>query len=235
MRIAIVEDQAAERASIRALAERYCRERGLEAEILCFGSGESFLEAAPEGVALALLDIEMAALSGLDVARRLRERDRIVQIIFITALVQYAIDGYAVDAVDFIAKPVGFAALSAGLDRAMVRIRALTPRFLTTRYAKEPLSLRIQQIVYIESLNKKTFVHMSDGQALCSSEPLYALEERLRGEPFYRCHNAFLVNLAFVHTVGAAELTVPGQRIPVSKHRRRDFFRQLTAYRGSML
>ena len=235
MRIAVVEDSAREREALMAQVERYCRENGIDARLLPFGDGAEFLEARPEDIDLVLFDIEMARLNGMEAARRLRETDARVQIIFVTFMVQYAIEGYSVDAADFVAKPVSYPGLCAALDRAMRRIRFHAPRFLNTSYAKEPVTCLIQNILCVESINKKTVIHMADGQALYSSEPLYALEEKLSGEAFFRCHNAYLVNLGQVQTVGAAELMLPGMRVPVSKYRKKAFFQRLAACRGRLL
>ena len=235
MRIAVVEDSVAERVQLETLLARYCEERGMDAQVLPFDSGEAFLDARPDELDLVLMDIEMAGINGMETARRMREYDRRAQLVFITYLVQYAIEGYAVDAVDFIAKPVVYPVLCAGLDRAMARIRMLTPRFLMTSYAREPVTCQIQEITCIESLNKKTLIHMAGGGVLRSSEPLYVLEEKLAGENFFRCHNAYLVNLRFVQTVNATELTLADQHIPISKYRKREFFRRLAACRGGLL
>jgi DNA-binding LytR/AlgR family response regulator len=64
---------------------------------------------------------------------------------------------------------------------------------------------------------------------------LYTLEKRLEAEPFFRCHNAFLVNLDEVRTVSSSEVTVQGMRIPVSKYRKKEFMQALAAFRGRQL
>ena len=233
--IAVVEDTKSERELLQGFVEQYCREKGLELQLELFEDGASFLERYPAALDVVLLDIEMPGLSGLDTARRLREFDKTVQILFISYLVQYAIEGYLVDAADFLPKPVAYPTFSSRMDRVMGKLRFYAPRFLMTSYAKEPISCQIQQISYIESLNKKTILHLADGREYFSSEPLYALEEKLRGEAFFRCHNAFLVNLGHVCTVGANDLTVPGHSIPVSKYRKKEFLQKLAACRGRML
>ena len=233
--IAIVEDTKSERERLQSFMEQYCREKGLELQLQLFEDGAAFLEQYPAALDVVLLDIEMPGLSGLDTARRMREFDKNVQLLFVTYLVQYAIEGYSVDAADFLPKPVSYPTFCSRMDRLMGKLRYFAPRFLMTSYAREPISCQIQQISYIESLNKKTILHMADGQEYFSSEPLYALEEKLRGEAFFRCHNAFLVNLGHVCTVGANELTVSGQTIPVSKYRKKEFLQKLAACRGRML
>lgn len=232
--IAIVEDTKAEREFLETCTRNYLEASGQEAVIRTFESGSSFLENYPESLDLVLLDIEMPELSGMDTARRIRTFDRGVQILFVTYLVQYAIEGYSVDAADFIPKPVSYRSFSVRMDRVMEKIRILTPRYLMTSYARTPVSCQIQLISYIESLNKKTIIHLSDGGMYYSSEPLYALEEKLSGEAFFRCHNAFLVNLNQVRSVKAGLAIVSGREIPVSKYRKKDFLERLALCRGGI-
>lgn len=233
--IAIVEDNKSEREHLRALAGDYLKERGIEAELLLFEDGAAFLENYPPALHLVLLDIEMPRLGGMDTAWRLRAFDRSVQILFVTCLIQYAIEGYQVDAADYLLKPVAYPLFCTRLDRVMEKITYQTPRFLMTSYAKKPLSFQVQEISFIESLNKKTIIHLCGGDEHYSSEPLYALEEKLAGEPFFRCHNGYLVNLGKVTSVSSGEAHVPGRTIPVSKYRKKEFMEKLAACRGRSL
>jgi len=235
LNIAIVDDNSDERTRLREYAENYCRERSMEAAFTLFEDGASFLEHYPDPVDIIFLDIEMPRLGGMDTARRLREFDKSAQILFVTYLVQYAIEGYSVNAADFIPKPVSYPSFCSSMDRVMDKIRFFMPRFLMTSYDKGPISCQIQDICYIESLNKKTIIHLTDGSSRFSSEPLYALEEKLKNEPFFRCHNAFLVNLGHIHTVNGNEAVVLGQPIPISKYRKKEFMQKLARTRGKLL
>lgn len=237
MHITIVEDQAEERERLQAFTEKYCAAHQLAAQLCLYPDGDSFLQhyALDPHPDLIFMDIEMPGKSGMETARKLRELDPQVPLIFITYMVQFALEGYSVDAADFIPKPVTYASFSAHLDRQLGKIRAGAPRFLQTSYAKQPLSLRIQHICYIESLHKKTIIHDIDGETHYSSEPLYALEEKLSDEPFFRCHNGYLVNLAHVKRMDSANVFMPNDALPLSKYRKKEFMQTLAAYRGRML
>jgi len=235
LNIAIVDDNSDERMRLREYAETYCRESSLEAAFILFEDGASFLENYPEAVDIVLLDIEMPRLSGMDTARKLREFDKSVQLLFVTYLVQYAIEGYSVNAADFIPKPVSYPSFQSSMNRVMDKIRFFMPRFLMTSYDKTPILCRIQDISYIESLNKKTIIHLVDGSSNFSSEALYAIEDKLKDEAFFRCHNAFLVNLGHIHTVSGNEALVCGKTIPISKYRKKEFMQTLAKTRGKIL
>ncbi len=237
MHISIVEDQTEERQRLQDYTEKYCAAHQLEVQLCVYPDGDSFLKhyTVDPHPDLIFMDIEMPGQSGMETARKLREIDRAVPLIFVTYMVQFALEGYSVDAADFIPKPVTYASFSTHLDRQLGKMRTAAPRFLQTSYAKQPLSLQVQHICFIESLRKKTIIHDIDGGTHYSSEPLYALEEKLSGEPFFRCHNAYLVNLAHVKRMDSTSVYMPADALPLSKYRKKEFMQTLAAYRGRML
>lgn len=235
LRVAIVEDVAAERSRMKEYAENYFASKGIEAEFYFFEDGMYFLEQYPGRLDVVFLDIEMKYVDGLRTARKLREFDEQVQILFVTRMIQYALEGYSVDAADFLVKPIRYPVFCSRMDRVMRKIQTNTPRFLVTKQGKEEICCPIQGITYIEALNKRTIIHRKGQESLIPSETLTALEKKLEGEPFFRCHKAFLVNLNHIQNIAAAEVTVDGARIPVSKYRKKEFMRVLANYRGRML
>lgn len=235
IRIAVVEDMARERSRMKDYVENYFSAKGIEAELLLYTDGKEFLDKYPDHLDILLLDIEMKELDGISTAHQIRSFDENVQILFVTRMIQYALEGYAVDAADFIVKPVRYPVFCTRMDRVLRKILINKPRYLTFRLGKEELSCQIQKITCIEALNKKTIIHLSDREELLCTEPLYQLEKRLEGEPFFRCHNAFLVNMNFIHKVSSSEVSAGNQTIPVSKYRKKEFFQALTNYRGRML
>lgn len=234
MRIAIVEDQAAERSRLKEYAENYFAAKGMEAEYFLFEDGSYFLEQYPGRLDLVFLDIEMKCLDGVRTAHRLREFDGQVQILFVTRMIQYALEGYAVDAADFLVKPLRYPVFCSRMDRVVQKIQFVTPRFLMMKQGREEICCPIQQITYMESLSKKTILHRKGQPDMYPAETLAALESRLKEEPFFRCHKSFLVNLNHIQNVSAADVTVDGVQVPVSKHRRREFMQALANYRGKM-
>jgi DNA-binding LytR/AlgR family response regulator len=235
IRIAIVEDMAPERSRMKEYVEQYFAGKNMEYELFLFTDGRYLLEQYPKQLDLILLDIEMEQLDGLKTAHQIREFDEKVQIFFVTAMIQYALEGYSVDAADFIVKPIRYPVFCSRMDRIMKKIQAARPHLIAIRQGKEEILCPAQQIICIESNNKKTVIHREGEAEILSTEPLYTLEKRLEQEPFFRCHNAFLVNLKYIQTVTSTEVTVHGMRVPVSKHRKKEFMQALTNYRGRML
>lgn len=236
-RIVLAEDNPRDESTIRQLCERFFEESGERAEILVFEDGSDLLAANPTGVDLYLLDIEMPRIDGMTVAKRIRATDSNVAICFLTSLGQLAPDGYTVDAMGFMIKPVSYETFRRTMRRALERIdhhRALLVPFKdgkTSRYVD------LRSIAFIESLRKKTVVHIAgkEDESFGCSEPLKSIEMRLSNEGFFRVHNAFLINLDFIEAVETTSVVVQGVTIPVSKHRKAQFLQTLAVYVGRRL
>lgn len=231
---AIAEDVPAEQARLGEYITRFFANRGEEVRLSLFASGEALLEAYPEGLDAVFLDIEMAGLNGMETARRLRRFDPEVPLLFVTNMVQFALEGYEVNAADFIVKPLDYTSLSMRLERLSHRLERNRARFLLVKQGTQSLRCNVREITYIEALNKKTILHRLDGAPLVCSEPLYTLEKSL-SQGFFRCHNAFLVNLDHIEALSAGEATLHGEQVPISKYRKKDFLAALANHRGRLL
>lgn len=229
----IAEDVPAERELLGAYITRFFAERGETVQLSLFSSGEELLEGYPSDVHGVFLDIEMAGLNGMDTARRLRAFSPDVPLIFVTNMMQFALEGYEVNAADFIVKPLDYTALSLRLERFARRLERDSERFLLVKQGGQTLRCDVREITYIEALNKKTILHRCHGEPITCSDPLYALEKSLESG-FFRCHNAFLVNLDHIEAISAVEVTLHGEQVPVSKYRKKEFLAALANHRGRL-
>lgn len=237
MRIVLAEDSPHDEYEIRSLVERFFEERGERVELLAFDDGDALFENAPRDVDLYLLDIEMPHIDGLQVAKAVRVRDRDVPICFVTSLGHLALEGYTVDAVGFLIKPLAYPSFADTMRRALDRIERVRSRLVPFRDGKNEFYVDARSIGWVESLNKRTVVH-AGGVARVCSDALKTVEGQLVQagvDSFFRIHNAFLVNLAHVETVTAADVVVDGETLPVSKHRKRAFMQALASYVGKHL
>ena len=122
IRIALVEDEDIYVKQMQKYLEQYSRENGLKINLKVFGDGEDILEYYTGQYDIFLLDIQMQFMDGMTAAEKIRELDPKVILIFVTNMVQYAVQGYSVDAMDYILKPVDYFMLSQRLNKAVARL-----------------------------------------------------------------------------------------------------------------
>ncbi len=221
MRIAICDDQKAHLALLQEGCRRWGESCGEKVQVLGFSSAEAFLFSYEKDKRLdvLLLDIQMPGLSGMDLARRLRENRDFLTLALITAIPDFALEGYQVDALAYLVKPVADEALFALLDK--VRARARQP-FLLVDQEDGTRRLAIPDILYLESQGHKTRI-VCKGKELLSPHLLSYFESLLAEQfpgQFHRCHRCYLINLACTSSIHKKEVLLDeNQRVPVARGR----------------
>ena len=250
LKVMLAEDLASEREILSEYIQRYAKENEIRVRMDAFSDGTYLLEEfSAEGADLIFLDIDMKYMDGIHTARKIREKDERVQIVFITKMVQHALEGYEVSAADYIVKPVSYELFAGKMDRVLRRAALEASErsdrlLLKTLQGQHVLSAR--DILYAETSGRHVIVHVCSGSpkpdpetVLETSVPLSQLEKQLNMQNFFRCHSAYLVNLRYVTGYSQSDvflgrnLAEDGHdliRIPLSKHRRRLFTEALLHY-----
>ena len=231
IRIASVEDTAFDRQVLQDCLREYGQETGTELQITEFTGGSAFLEQDPDDLDLIFMDIMMDGMDGLTTARKLRRRDSRVLLVFVTSMVQYAVQGYSVDAMDFIVKPVTYTGLKLCMDRAVRRLNETASVRLRFTNREGTHSVDAAEICYIESLEHRIVVHTTQGE-IPSDLSLASAEKMVKALPFFRCHVSYLVNLRYVDRVSGNDVWVNGDRLAISRYRRKDFLEAWSAWIG---
>ncbi|BAR05176.1 two-component response regulator [Parascardovia denticolens DSM 10105 = JCM 12538] len=117
--VAIVEDEPDDARRLDSCLQRYGAERGVDFRLEHFGRPSDFLDSYKARYDLVFMDIEMPGMDGLSAAKRLRQFDQEVILIFVTNLAQYASRGYEVNALDYVMKPMEYQTFERKMDRAV--------------------------------------------------------------------------------------------------------------------
>lgn len=219
MRVVICDDEGALAGAVEALAGRWSADRGTPCRVRTFASGEELLfeTAGSYPYDLILLDIDLGGgnLSGLELARRIRETDARVALAFLTNHPGYVFAGYEVAALRYLMKPVTEDNLFPLLDLVLSRLGRAS-RYLAVEADGEQLRLEEDAILYLEARGHAVRIE-TEGGPVTVKEPLSALARRL-GTDFVPAHRSFLVNLRRVERVGRAACLLEGGRsVPVSR------------------
>ncbi|MCM1233913.1 MAG: LytTR family DNA-binding domain-containing protein [Ruminococcus flavefaciens] len=231
-RIAVIDDEQASRQRLSDHVLCYADERGISLEVIRFESGVQFLEHYSHDFDLVFLDIEMPGMDGMETARELRKMDEDVCIIFVTNLARYALHGYEVNAFDFLVKPVAYAGFTVRFERALRYVgRLREEKTVILQFDGVMKRIGLSEIAYIESAGAYLVYHTSSG--LCRVRgALKTAEQELGGDGFLRCNHGYLVNLRYVTDVADDTVTVAGDRLKISRHKKKEFIGGLTGYLG---
>ena len=217
--IAVCEDNGPERAELCGVCREILEQSGTEYEITEFSSAEELYERLkeyPDAWDLLFLDIRMGDMSGMELARRIRREGNPVKLVFVTGDEGFALEGYGVQPLHYLMKPVERKALEEAIRRALEERQE--EEKLILRNGSRTIVLTPGEIRYAESYNHHILLHREDGQDSTCLLSLRELEKQLPPGRFCRCHNSYLINLEYVETVARTEISLRGGvHLPVGR------------------
>ncbi len=230
LRCLIIDDEPPAREIIR----RYIADiPSLELVAECTNALEALVLLQHSPVDLLFLDIRLPQLNGTDFLKTLQQRP---MVIFTTAFPDYALEGYELDAVDYLLKPIRFERFIKAINKAFVQTGHKTmpeqapPReehqqeaFVYFRADRKMVKVMLKDIFYIESMKDYVKVVMSDG-VLITKQSITSVEAMLPDKLFIRSHRSFIVSLARIRTFTSEVIEIDKTEIPIGK-----------LYRGAVL
>ncbi len=230
MRTAIVEDMPQNTKILQDYLQRYEEETNTPIQITSFQNGMDFITNYHPIWDLILLDIEMPLMNGIETARKIRQVDPDVLIIFITCMAQYAIEGYSVHALDYILKPFHYYAFCSKLDQVRDILASRQKKKILINTRNGQLLLAPEHLLYIEVQDHTLCYHTQQGPLYATGkQSLSSLAEELADCSFARCHQAFLVNLQYVVRYSKNTVWLSGDTIPMSRTYYKPFTQALLA------
>ena len=233
LKIIILEDEKPQLDQLTGYLERYQAEHpGFAFTLETYGQGIALLDAYQRDADLIFLDIRVPDMPGIEVARHIRRVDDSVMIIFVTSLTQYALDGYSVQAFDYILKPIHYASFSAKLERMLRMLSRRDPQFMLDLRTRDcAWKIPADSVIYIEVSAHDLLFH-TGGETIRLWGTLSKYEKLLREAHFARPSTSFLVNLKYVRQIKKDEILLGGCSIPLSRSKRTEFLAALARYKG---
>lgn len=231
IRIAVAEDEKQYADQLQAYIQKYADQSGEIIDVAMYTDGDELIENYKAQFDLVLLDVEMPFLDGMSTAELIRKTDQEVVIIFITNMAQYAIRGYAVDALDYVLKPVSYFAFSQRLARAISRMKKREFHYFTVPIKGGAMKLERGDLFYVESQRHNLIFHTRNGKVQFAGV-MKEWEEKLTPVGFFRCNKGYLVNLEHVEGVRDGCAIVHGEALIISRPRKAAFLEVLAEYMG---
>ena len=228
--IGICDGDTAVRVMLSEFISRYRKETGCEVRILSYDSGEKLLRHYPFEMDLIFLEIPFARMTGIEIARRIRQVDPKVGIVFLTTLLNHVLEAYDVRADNYLIKPLRYPRFLQEVEQA--RARRGKNRYFLESSAYGVYKIYTKSILYIETQGRNTQIH-TEKSAIVSRKRMKEHEASLFEPYFIRCHAGYIVNLLFFEKLEGNEITLlTGERIPLSRHRREEVLKRLDEVLG---
>lgn len=207
-----------------SIISRYCEQRG-GVELETYSSARLGMQRIHEWMPdVVFLDIEMNGTSGIELARQLPQS---CCLIFTTAYAHYALEGFEVNAVDFLHKPYFYERFSRAMQKAeqwlrmhdLLRVSELSTRRIVLKSEYKNVTLSVDTILYVESIDNYVKVHLADSTSVLSKIPLHAVEKQLPRGEFVRIHRSYLVLRCRIIGFSRSEVTLSGdgRKLPIGK------------------
>lgn len=190
---------------------------------------------ADNEVDLIFLDIEMPMLNGVDLVESLNSKP---SVIFTTAFPNYAVEGFNLDAIDYLLKPISYKRFlkaiskisqNSSKENSTIPSNQLSSfnnenKYVFVKSDYENIKVNVSEIKYIEGLKDYLRINLSNGKFVLTLSNFSNILEKIDNPNFIRIHNSYIINLDFVKSIQKNRVLIDDKRIPISETYKKDFF-----------
>ena len=228
IKIAIVDDEEKDLTVLKDFLDRYQKEENEVFDIKTFNNGLIFLEGhARESFDIIFFDIEMPHCNGMQAATKLRETDETASLIFVTNMLRFATQGYDVDAMAFVIKPITYARLSVVLDKVLVRAKRKANDEFVIETPTGKRCVNFSDITHIQIEDHLLVYHMTNGYAE-SWQSLKDAEKNLPPDIFVKCNKSTMVNLRHIKAIEKNTIVVGKHSLSLARREKKNFMTVFT-------
>ena len=216
----------------------------LHLEQRCNNAFEAFEAIKQHKIDLVFLDIQMPQVTGIDFIKSLTQAPRVI---FTTAYPNYAIEGFDLDAVDYLLKPIAFDRFLKAVNKASAAIEKVqqssedtdktdepkeeeAPNFIFVKSDKKLIKIKYEDIIFIEGLKDYVIIRINTGRVI-TLQTMKSLEEKLPSDQFRRIHRSYIVRLDRVDAVIGSQVEIDKKQLPIGKNYRDELLEVIHKYK----
>ena len=223
MNIAICEDNIEELNIINEYIEQWSKNNNIKVKIDKYQSSESFLFEWTDynKYDIVFFDIKMKKVSGIELSNLVREKNKVVDIVFVTGMIEYALHGYKVSAMQYLLKPIKQDDIYSCLNKVLERIDSTdeSSKFMIIKTPKKSMKLNYDEIYYFEMFSPNIVIHTIK-EEIALRKKISEIEKELKSSSFIRCHRSYIVNLKYVKSISKKTIILENEvNIPLSRNK----------------
>ncbi|MCU4154841.1 response regulator transcription factor [Carboxylicivirga sp. A043] len=219
----VVDDESL---AVDVLSEYISRLDNLHLVDTCNNAVEAIQKLNDHQVDLLFLDIQMPGLTGLQLIRNLSHRP---EVIFTTAYSEYALEGFELEALDYLIKPISFERFIKAVNRYFKNhqqteipqnnsTNTFIDAFIFVKSDKMMVKVVLQDITHIESLRNYVSIYLSDGREIKTMNTISNIEEKLPETHFLRVHRSYIIAIDKIESYTTGSLNITDQNIPIGRN-----------------
>ena len=230
--IAIVDDEINEIRILQRYLVRFSQDKSILFRYTVFRDGKELLAGyKPNEFDVIFLDIEMREIDGLKTAEKIRENDDETILIFVTQMAQYAIQGYKVDAADYMVKPIDYYSLELVMRKVIKRLSKKKEKTITVTAGYESSVINISELYYIEVFDHYLTDHVRGGDITAKGR-LGDVEKELKSSGFYRLSRCYLINMQHIRAIRKSGILVGEVELELSPSKKKELMNAIVEYTG---
>ena len=232
MKIASIEDSHLDRELFKKTTKEISKNTNTSFAIDYFESGEDFLKSDTSVYQVAFMDIELPNKNGMEIAKELRKVNSSTLLIFLTNYIQYAVEGYEVDAFDYILKPINYYSFYMKFQRLLNKLAISNSKQISIHTDNGKTFINSNDIRYIEIMGHEIVILSNKGN-ISTSGILNNLENELREYGFSRSSASTLVNMSYIESIYKDDVVLKtGEHIHIGRTKKKQFLTDVAKFIG---
>lgn len=234
-KIAIVDDSQEDRNYLKDLINRFAKEENCPCQVMEFEDGSDLLSYYDNSFQVVFMDIEMKLMDGLQASLKLRKQNIDVPIIFTTNYEKFALDGYDVNALDFMIKPLKYFNIRNKLFKAFSYSKFTKEKYLLIKDHDTHIKINLDEINYIEKEQNYCVFHMQDNSTVLVRSNMSEMMKKLESRKFFPIRSGCLVNPYSVSKFNTSAVFIQQTELKIARAYKKEFADNMMTFFGEVI